>query len=75
MHYTFPNPVSPRVFTELQVTSLDTTGPRRAGWVVTIPFDVERDASLLAKQESGVHGKYVSAERITELEDGRVEWR
>lgn len=76
IHYSFPNPISPRVFTQLQyIHPPEPSLKPRTAYVITIPFDVEDDAEMLAKQGKGVHGKYVSVERLLELEDGSLEWR
>ncbi|TDL27402.1 hypothetical protein BD410DRAFT_894523 [Rickenella mellea] len=78
IQYVFPPPVSPRIFTVLQTTHLDTTSAARAGYVISIPVDLTSDPadSEFAKlEEKGVKGRYVSVERILELEGGKVEWR
>ncbi|KAF8643777.1 hypothetical protein AX16_008796 [Volvariella volvacea WC 439] len=92
LHYKFTPPVSPRVFTVLQVTHLDegvvestTDGTakgnkattRRTGIIVSIPIDLSSpsDDSLASLEEKGVRGRYVSVERIQELENGKIEWR
>ncbi|KAJ3935017.1 MAG: hypothetical protein NXY57DRAFT_581336 [Lentinula lateritia] len=76
LYYKFPPPVSPRVFTELQVTRLSEVKPR-TGIIISIPIDLSspEDAELAKMEEKGVKGRYVSIERITELEDGSTEWR
>ncbi|KAL0946697.1 hypothetical protein HGRIS_012884 [Hohenbuehelia grisea] len=76
VYYTFPPPVSPRVFTVLQVTKLSDSLPR-TGTIVSIPIDLSspEDTELAKLEEKGVKGRYVSVERIRELEDGKVEWR
>ncbi|KIK59604.1 hypothetical protein GYMLUDRAFT_44567 [Collybiopsis luxurians FD-317 M1] len=76
LYYKFPPPVSPRVFTELQITQLSEASPR-TGTIVSIPIDLSspEDAELAKKEEKGVKGRYVSIERIVELEDGSTEWR
>lgn len=45
--------------------------------VVSIPIDLSspEDAELAKLEEKGVKGRYVSIERIVELEDGSTEWR
>ncbi|KAJ8519475.1 hypothetical protein ONZ45_g3554 [Pleurotus djamor] len=75
MHYKFPPPVSPRVFTELQVTELSSESPR-AGTIVSIPIDLSSpgDEEYAKLETKGVKGKYVSVERIRELENGNTEW-
>ncbi|KAJ7453733.1 hypothetical protein FB451DRAFT_1049948 [Mycena latifolia] len=74
--YGFPPPMSPRVFTVLQVTHLDSSEPR-TGWVVHLPVDLTGpgDEVLLAHEEHGIKGRYTCVEKITELPDGRTEWR
>ncbi|KAF8891308.1 hypothetical protein BD779DRAFT_196192 [Infundibulicybe gibba] len=80
MYYTFAPPVSPRVFTVLQVTRLDSTAPR-SGTIVSIPIDLSDDPELAALEEKGaVRGRYTSVERILELaadgdKGGKTEWR
>ncbi|KAF9500506.1 hypothetical protein BDN71DRAFT_1480167 [Pleurotus eryngii] len=73
LYYTFTPPVSPRVFTVLQVVHLEETSPR-SGTIVSIPVDVTSDKELAKLEEKGVRGRYTSAERIRELEDGKTEW-
>ncbi|KAF5389945.1 hypothetical protein D9757_003627 [Collybiopsis confluens] len=78
IYYKFPPPVSPRVFTELQITRLsDAPGKPRTGIIISIPIDLSspEDAELAKMEEKGVKGRYVSVERIAELEDGSTEWR
>ncbi|KAF5373727.1 hypothetical protein D9758_000720 [Tetrapyrgos nigripes] len=76
LHYKFPPPVSPRVFTVLQVTRLSEEAPR-TGIIVSIPIDLSspEDADLANLEEKGVKGRYVSVERIVKLEDGSIEWQ
>jgi hypothetical protein len=42
---------------------------------VSIPVDLSPDPELAKLEEHGVKGRYVSAELLTELEDGKTEWR
>ncbi|KAF7338158.1 DUF3074 domain-containing protein [Mycena venus] len=42
--------------------------------IVSIPVDLTEDESLAKLEEKGVRGRYVSVERILELEDGNIEW-
>ncbi|KAG1891353.1 hypothetical protein F4604DRAFT_1876468 [Suillus subluteus] len=70
MYYTFPPPVSPRVFTVLQTIHFYESTPR-IGLVVSIPGDED----LAKLEEKGTKGRYVSVERLLELDDGTVEWR
>ncbi|KAJ7736995.1 hypothetical protein DFH07DRAFT_96528 [Mycena maculata] len=74
--YGFPPPMSPRVFTILQVTHLDASTPR-TGWVVHLPIDLTdpADEALLSYEGRGIKGRYACVEMITELPDGRTEWR
>jgi len=74
LYYTFPPPVSPRVFTVLQTTYLDENSPK-TGIIVSIPVDLSDEPELYKLEEKGVKGRYVSVERIQELENGNVEWR
>ncbi|KAJ7271947.1 hypothetical protein B0H12DRAFT_1092138 [Mycena haematopus] len=73
LYYTFPPPVSPRVFTVVQITRLNDASPR-SGTIVSIPVDLTEDQELAKLEEKGVRGRYVSVERIIELEDGSIEW-
>lgn len=43
--------------------------------IVSIPVDLTEDQDLAKFEEKGVKGRYVSVERILELEDGSIEWR
>jgi len=76
LYYTFTPPVSPRVFTALQVTHLSETTPR-TGIIVSLAIDLSSkgDEDLLKLEEKGIKGRYVSVERIIELENGNTEWR
>ncbi|KAJ7097774.1 hypothetical protein B0H15DRAFT_619734 [Mycena belliarum] len=75
LYYTFsPAIISPRVFTVLQITRLNESSPR-SGTIVSIPVDLTEDQELAKLEEKGVKGRYVSVERLMELEDGSVEWR
>ncbi|KAJ7741588.1 hypothetical protein DFH07DRAFT_55621 [Mycena maculata] len=74
LHYKFAPPISPRVFTVVQITRLNEVSPRR-GTIVSIPVDLTEDPELVKLEERGVKGRYVSVERILELEDGSIEWR
>jgi len=76
MLYRFTPPVSARVFTELQVTHLSETTPR-TGIIVSLAIDLSSkgDEDLFKLEEKGVKGRYVSVERILELENGNTEWR
>ncbi|KAL4077336.1 hypothetical protein V8B97DRAFT_1428375 [Scleroderma yunnanense] len=73
-YYTFPPPLSPRVFTVLQTIHLDSTTPR-TGIIVSIPVDLSGDHELAKLERKGTKGRYVAAERILELDSGEVEWR
>ncbi len=42
--------------------------------IVSIPVDVTEDAEYAKLEEKGVKGRYVSVERIQELDNGKVEW-
>ncbi|KAN0077231.1 Protein of unknown function (DUF3074) domain containing protein [Tylopilus felleus] len=74
LYYTFPPPVSPRVFTVLQTVHLLESSPK-SGMIVSIPIDLSADEELSKIEEKGTKGRYVSVERLLELEDGKVEWR
>ncbi|GJE90750.1 DUF3074 domain-containing protein [Phanerochaete sordida] len=76
MHYKFPPPVSPRVFTVLQTAVLSETSPR-TGILVSIPVDLSPvpEWAKLEENNKRVKGRYVSVERLRELPDGRLEWR
>ncbi|KAJ7219433.1 hypothetical protein GGX14DRAFT_436180 [Mycena pura] len=73
-YYKFSPPVSPRVFTVVQITRLNESAPR-CGTIVSIPVDLSEDQDLANMEEKGVKGRYVSVERLLELEDGSIEWR
>ncbi|PCH37857.1 hypothetical protein WOLCODRAFT_135882 [Wolfiporia cocos MD-104 SS10] len=74
LYYTFPPPVSPRVFTVVQTTYVDTASPR-TGIIVSMPVDLSSDTELAKLEEKGVKGRYVSVERLKEIEGGKAEWR
>jgi len=74
LYYTFPPPVSPRVFTVLQTIHLDQTSPR-TGIIVSIPVDVADDAELAKLEEKGVRARYASVERLQEVDGGKVHWQ
>ncbi|KAG6335843.1 hypothetical protein ID866_3233 [Astraeus odoratus] len=74
LYYTYPPPVSPRVFTVLQTTYLDNTSPRN-GMIVSIPIDLSGDEELAKLERKGTRGRYVAAERLLELDGDKVEWR
>ncbi|KAF8634079.1 hypothetical protein AX15_001081 [Amanita polypyramis BW_CC] len=72
-YYTLTPPVSPRVFTVLQVTHLDNQSPR-SGLIVSVPVDLAGQDDLASLEEKGVRGRYVGVERLLELENGNTEW-
>ncbi|KAI9571488.1 hypothetical protein HD554DRAFT_196499 [Boletus coccyginus] len=74
LYYTFLPPVSPRVFTVLQTVHIVETSPK-SGIIVSIPIDLSADKELAQIEEKGTKGRYVSVERLLELENGKVEWR
>lgn len=74
MHYKFPPPVSPRVFTVLQTAVLSETSPR-VGLMVSIPVDLSPVPEFAKLEGNRVKGRYVSVERLKELPGGRLEWR
>jgi hypothetical protein len=43
--------------------------------IVSIPVELGDDAQLAELEENGVKGRYVSVERLTILENGKIEWR
>lgn len=45
--------------------------------IVSLPIDLSgpEDKKLAALEPEGVRGRYVSVETITELDNGRTEWR
>jgi len=73
MYYKFPPPLSPRVFTVLQVTHLTESAPR-TGLIVSIPIDLSSDPDLAKLEEKGVKGRYVAVESIKQLDNGDTEW-
>ncbi|OBZ69196.1 hypothetical protein A0H81_10772 [Grifola frondosa] len=66
----------PRVFTVVQTVHLSETSPK-TGIIVSVPVDLTAPGSedLAKLEEKGVKGRYVSVERLTELDNGNVEWR
>jgi len=77
LHYQFGPLVSPRTFTILLVTAVEKVEgtERRQGYVISVPFTTDGDSELAAKEEPGVKGRYAAVERLTELDDGTIEWR
>ncbi|KAG7092670.1 hypothetical protein E1B28_009005 [Marasmius oreades] len=73
LRYKFSVPFSTRIFTVLQVKRMSDSP--RAGMVVSIPIDLSADPELSKLEEKGVKGRYVSVERLLELENGNTEWR
>ncbi|KAF9053917.1 hypothetical protein BDZ89DRAFT_1125612 [Hymenopellis radicata] len=74
LYYKFTPPLKARVFTVLQVVHLKETSPR-SGMIISIPVDLSEDPELAALEEKAIKGRYVSVERLTELDDGSTEWR
>ncbi|KIY63051.1 hypothetical protein CYLTODRAFT_433121 [Cylindrobasidium torrendii FP15055 ss-10] len=74
LHYKFSSPVSPRVFTVLQVVHISKESPR-VGLITSIPIDLSDEPELAKLEADAIRGRYVSVERLQELEDGRFEWR
>ncbi|KAG9078974.1 hypothetical protein FS749_008962, partial [Ceratobasidium sp. UAMH 11750] len=70
--YKFMPPVSNRTFTILIASVREETEPRQ-GYVISLPLDVSSDEGLIAKEPKGVRARYVSVERVREV-DGQVEW-
>ncbi|KAJ3736085.1 hypothetical protein DFJ43DRAFT_1129719 [Lentinula guzmanii] len=63
-----------------KVTKVKEISSNQSIWsliVISIPIDLSspEDAELAKMEEKGVKGRYVSIERIVELEDGSTEWR
>ncbi|KAF9265577.1 hypothetical protein L218DRAFT_1020417 [Marasmius fiardii PR-910] len=73
MRYKMPFPLSPRVYTVLQVKRMSDSP--RAGTIISIPIDLSADPELSKLEDKGVRGRYVSVERLLELENGNTEWR
>ena len=42
---------------------------------MSIPVDVTEDPEYAKLEEKGVKGRYVSVERLQELDNAKVEWR
>ncbi|KAG8715068.1 hypothetical protein FRC09_016962 [Ceratobasidium sp. 395] len=72
LNYKFTPPISNRTFTFLIASVLEDTESRQ-GYVISLPLDVSSDESLASKEPLGVRARYVSVERVREL-DGQVEW-
>ncbi|KAG9125183.1 hypothetical protein FRC07_008660 [Ceratobasidium sp. 392] len=70
--YKFTPPISNRTFTILIASVLEDVVPRQ-GYVISLPLNVFADGELRAKEPQGVRGRYVSVERVKEV-DGQVEW-
>ncbi|QRV72255.1 hypothetical protein RhiJN_00269 [Ceratobasidium sp. AG-Ba] len=70
--YRFSPPVSNRTFTFLIASVLEES-PTRQGYIITLPLDVSSDEELKSREPKGVRGRYVSVERLRQL-DGEVEW-
>jgi len=74
LYYSFSPPMSPRVFTVLQITHLDTEN--RIGLIISIPVDLSNEPELAKIEEKGAaKGRYVCVERVKELSNGNVEWK
>ncbi|KAF9053023.1 hypothetical protein BJ165DRAFT_1523761 [Panaeolus papilionaceus] len=74
LYYTFTPPVSPRVFTVVQIAHLSETTPR-TGLIVSISIDLSSDQELQKLEQKAIHGRYVSVERVMELDNGNLEWK
>ncbi|CAE6504693.1 unnamed protein product [Rhizoctonia solani] len=72
MGYKFTPPVWDRTFTILIASVLEESASRQ-GFVISLPLDVSTDQALAAQEPRGVRGRYVSVERVKEI-DGKVEW-
>ena len=44
-------------------------------YFIQIPVDLTDEPELAKKEDKGVKGRYVSVERLKELENDNVEWR
>ncbi|KAG6861548.1 hypothetical protein C0995_015282, partial [Termitomyces sp. Mi166 len=55
LYYTFTPPVSPRVFTVIQIRHLDTASAKRKGMIVSLPIDLSgpEDKKLAALEPEG----------------------
>lgn len=75
LYYEFPPPVSPRVFTELQIMRepFGEAGSREA-YIISLPIDLSDEKDLASKEQKGVRARYVSVEYIKGLPDGNTEW-
>ncbi|KAF8881616.1 hypothetical protein BD779DRAFT_1445399, partial [Infundibulicybe gibba] len=77
MYYTFPPPLSPRVFTVLQVVHLNDSNPNeRTGIIISIPVDVSspEDKNLAELEERGKR-EVCCVEHIKEMAGDIIEWR
>ncbi|KAG6910277.1 hypothetical protein DXG01_011674 [Tephrocybe rancida] len=76
-YYKLTPPMSPRVFTVIQIRHLDTSSTKRKGMIVSLPIDLSgpEDKTIAALEPEGVRGRYAAVETLTELEDGNTEWR
>ncbi|CUA69296.1 hypothetical protein RSOLAG22IIIB_08422 [Rhizoctonia solani] len=72
MGYKFTPPIWDRTFTVLIACVLEDS-PSRQGFVISLPLDVSADQALATQEPRGVRGRYVSVERVREI-DGKVEW-
>ncbi|KAJ1308273.1 hypothetical protein OPQ81_003988 [Rhizoctonia solani] len=72
MGYKFTPPISDRTFTIL-ITCILEEQPSRQGFIISLPLDVSTDQALTAQEPQGVRGRYVSVERVREI-DNKVEW-
>ncbi|KAF4622198.1 hypothetical protein D9613_009365 [Agrocybe pediades] len=73
--FTYPPPMSPRVFTIFQASWLLQHSHKRRGIVVTLPVDLSKDKHLAELEEKGVKGLWASVEHLQELEGDVIEWR
>lgn len=78
LHYVFPAPLQPRVFTVLQAVFRDSAEADEF-FLVQLPVDVSADAELAAKDHGLrdtriVRGRYASVERLCKTADGKTEW-
>ncbi|KAF9483655.1 hypothetical protein BDN70DRAFT_276934 [Pholiota conissans] len=77
MLVTLPPPLSPRVYTLCQASSLLEYSHNRRGIVVTLPIDLGSRSTeeLAVVEDRGIRGRCVSIEHILEIDGGFFEWR
>ncbi|ORX37767.1 hypothetical protein BD324DRAFT_650315 [Kockovaella imperatae] len=75
--YSTPPPSSPRTFVALLLCrELDSTPGQRSFMNISVPFSHPSCVEKQGPEKSRARGRYVSVERVIELEQGgKVEWR